>query len=187
MAISLKLSAAGVLALAVLAFAGPYTPDLTWPTSIPKGAAQFTAMALDTTQEEGLVYVAQRSTAFPQPILAFSKEGDFKFAWGNTSISRAGSSWGVHGMTFQVRFPICDRADIPWISLSLTHTRTHTHTLSLSECNAPAWGWIGGRKVEKERKRGYSFSLSLTHTCARPPALARCGSPTSATTPSSSE
>ncbi len=80
--------------------AGPYTPDPTWPTSIPKGASQFSAMALDTSTEEGLIYVAQRSLGYPNPILAFSKEGDFKFAWGNKSISNTGSSWGVHGMMY---------------------------------------------------------------------------------------
>lgn len=84
------------LLLGAPAHAGPYTPDLYWPQSLPAGTNMFTAVSLDNTRSE--VYVAQRSTNYPQPVLVFDKEGNLLRTWGNDTISKSGGSWGVHGL-----------------------------------------------------------------------------------------
>ncbi len=91
--------AASVLAFALCARAGPYTPDMNWPTSIPANASSFSAIALDTIHRE--VYVTQRSAAYPQPILVFDLEGNLLRTWGNTTISHDAGGWGLHGLNFE--------------------------------------------------------------------------------------
>ena len=84
-----------VLALAAGALAGPFTPDLYWPTQVPAGASSFTAVAVDNIRME--VYVAQRSANYSQPILVFDKLGSLLRSWGKDTVSFS-NGWGVHGL-----------------------------------------------------------------------------------------
>ncbi len=76
-----------------------YELDSSWPVS--SSASLFTAVAVDTTVSPTEIYVAQRGSAFPQPIIVYDEAGNILRSWGNDSISFIDGEFGVHGIELQ--------------------------------------------------------------------------------------
>ena len=83
------------------AFAPPlYELDSRWPRSMPSDARGISAVAVNHTAPGKEIYVSQRGTIFPQPILVFDGSGALLRSWGADSISNGGKNgtWGGHGI-----------------------------------------------------------------------------------------
>jgi DNA-binding beta-propeller fold protein YncE len=66
----------------------------------------------------GRVHAAQRNTSY-DPIHVFDREGNHLSSWGSQLISKAGASWGVHGMNLQ---PAGNDMFVIWITDVTAHT-----------------------------------------------------------------
>lgn len=105
---SMLTAATTILALASIhassASAPSYILDPSWPVS-KSTAALFTAAAVDSTVYPTEIYVAQRSAAYPEPIMVFSEDGVILRSWGNDTVSFIDNEWGVHGIQLQFDTP----------------------------------------------------------------------------------
>jgi len=67
---------------------------------MPAGARGISAVAVNHTAPGKEIYVSQRGTIYPQPILVFDGSGALLRSWGADSISNGGTNgtWGGHGL-----------------------------------------------------------------------------------------
>jgi hypothetical protein len=105
-----------------------YKVDYTWPQQLPANATRFTAAAVVGDK----VYIAQRGTDYPDPILVFRSDGSFVQSWGGRDVygTAAGGS-GVHGMNYN---PLTDQL---WLTNVLDHT---VSTYSLAGAKLTTYG-----------------------------------------------
>ena len=73
-----------------------------WPIGLPSGARGISAVAVDHTTPGKEVYVSQRGSGYPQPILVFSGAGALLRSFGADKISHINGTWGSHGINIEV-------------------------------------------------------------------------------------